>query len=396
MQKAQKIEELKETILRDIKENNRSFLHSGNTNGNGSLFDKAILLDGLDLEEAMLIQSTLPTNIGSLFLFPLDKGFSGSKVMGGQYEDEKGFPSKTFVFKIGAHNKIEPEFDATTKHVVPYINGVETPVFRKGKEKSLVTQAFAGLSKKDELISLKKYSKQNDDLNYIIKRIFEDRFSPWYTNKVNDVTKNRTFRELFNGYIQKFPQSSKYPSEWDMLKEWVKNESEINADWIDPQEVLDSYLDHYINFNPCTVHGDFHTENILVSKSKECWPIDFAQCHDDGTILIDLTMLECSLKFNALPKRSQLRSMLKFEDCIIDKPYCDFQFQKVPYCTELNNIKSGINTIRKIAIDEFGFSFEEYLKALYITTYLVTKYEDLNQPFIWGSLQMLGNKIIKS
>lgn len=382
----------KNAIEADIVEHNRDFLPGTADRPTKPEFEGAILLDGLDKEEVALIQSTLPIGTSNLFLAPLDKGFSGSKVFAGNYKLSTGFKSRLFVFKLGQNSKIEPEYYATINLVNPHIGGVDKPIYRKSINKSIVVQNFAGLEKDEHLQSLKQYSIRYTDLNVIITSLFKGRLGAWYSTK--KVHNNLLLGDIFQKYINKSNKSFVYPERWSRLKDWVKEDSDIKADWYEPSEILEVIKGHNLSFYPCIVHGDLHAENVLVDSHKQVWPIDFAFCHGGSSILIDLVMMECSLKFNALPREIQLRTLLKFEDNNIDQFFPNCEMNGVPFCDELCNVSKGITALRQIAY-EHDYSFIDYIKSLYIMTYMVVQYSNLNVPYMLASLQMMGEKIKK-
>src|SRR4051794_8980102 len=100
-------------IIEDIKAHGRGYL-PGSPCTEAELREKlklSILVDGLEHEEQSLALSLLPSEASGLYLSPLDKGLSGSKVFAARYVTA-GRLSKPFVLKIGPIVKLQREADA--------------------------------------------------------------------------------------------------------------------------------------------------------------------------------------------------------------------------------------------------------------------------------------------
>jgi len=139
---------LKDTIIRDIYENHRSFL-SGQSSTPDEVarhMNGAIKMDNIKDEERLLLLSTLPRHAEQVWIAQLDKGLSGSSVFSVRYSDVAGRLSKPFVAKIGELGKIDLEVEATSRYAAPYLPGIENPVCRRGEQLGLIGQELRGLS----------------------------------------------------------------------------------------------------------------------------------------------------------------------------------------------------------------------------------------------------------
>jgi len=137
------------------------------------------------------------------------------------------------------------------------------------------------------------------------------------------------------------------------------------------------------------VHGDLHSQNVLIDERYECWPIDFAWCREEASPVLDFTMLESSLKFLAFPQRSALRSLIIIEHALAREPFPNIKIGAVPYNTEIGNVLRAVIAIRKFALDEMKIDFIDYRKSLCMMTYVHSTHPLLNRPFVLASLQIL-------
>ena len=377
---------LDETILKDIFDNRRLFLPGEPCAAHEvrAHFDLNILIDGLTQEEAKLVLSTLPRNAQSIYLTPLDKGLSGSKVFSGWYELDGRPGSKLFVFKLGVLKKIDHEREAIESHVLPYIHGIMQPIVRRGDVLGLIVQELAGLGAQSALKSLKEHVRSSSDGAGSVRRLLTERLKNWYTVR-EPTTKTFALGNLFEWYLEKVTSADPMPAEWAELKTWVRRATGLK--WTDVNAVADKLKHCEITSRNTIVHGDLHSQNVLVDERGEVWPIDFAWCHNDASPLLDFSMLECSLKFLALPLRSDLRTLIKLEHRLLLELLPEISVGSVPYRTEIMNVLNAVFAVRE-AVRGMGFTFSDYRKTLALMTYVHSTHPLLNRPLVLASLQM--------
>jgi Phosphotransferase enzyme family len=352
---------LKDTIIRDIYDNHRSFLSGQSCTPDevGRHMDGVIKMDNIDDEERLLLLSTLPRHAEQLWIAQLDKGLSGSNVFSVRYSDVAGRLSKPFVAKIGERRKIDLEVEATSRYAAPYLPGVENPVCRRGERLGLIGQELRGLSAHVKPVSLRNYLLRYELGPDMVARLLEERLDPWYSRYADHAS--RAIRDLLADYLAKGPADllAVLPGGWEELTEWARQIGGFG--WQDVGDVVESVLGGTISSPVCIIHGDLHTQNVLVDpRSQECWPIDFAWTRESSP-LIDLVMLECSLKFLA-----------------------------IPYFTEVSRVIRAVVFVRTYALEKFGVTFSEFRKLLLAMTYSLSANERLNRPYAIGSLQLLA------
>jgi hypothetical protein len=384
---------LKDQIIQDIYDHHRLFLpgQASRPEDVAKHMEGSINIDGISDEERLLMLSILPRNAEQLWVSPLDKGLSGSNVFSIRYTDTSARFSKTFIVKVGPLKKIDHEADVTHRLAAPYLHGVESPVCRRGYELGLIGQELRGLSAHVTPESLRIYLRNTDHGTEVVQRLLEERLDPWYSRSGETV--HIPVSQLMQDYLAKGPVdvTSILPDGWQELVEWTQQIAGFS--WGGVGDVVTSILSGPIRTPICIIHGDLHSQNILVdSVSKECWPIDFAWCRESSP-LIDLAMLECSLKFLAIPMRSDLRTLLAIEARLAEEPGPVLISANIPYFPEINRIVQAISILRNFALSSFRVPFSEFRKMLLVMTYTLSPHPGLNLPFVIGSLQILAGAV---
>lgn len=381
--------ELSTSIVDDVFEHHRGFL-PGIPCVRSDVYKhlrSSIRLDGLSSEEALLILSIMPRNAVQIWLQEMDKGLSGSKVFKTRYSDDGGRFSKQFVVKVGDISKIDREADAVERLCAPYLPGIEFPVRRRGIRLGLIAQELRGLSVHAEVESLRFWIRENTGGGEMISRLLRERLWPWYEHAYEVPLAPVQARRLFEPYISKISSAEIFPENWSDLRRWVEGVSGIR--WNEPLERVASLGAEIVAVPLSISHGDLHSQNILVdASSRECWPIDFAWCRDDSSLVVDLVMLECSLKYLAFPMRAELREILGIDWQLMNS-YREVRVSRnMPYGNEVRNALEGVFEIRRFA-EELNISFEDYRRCLCLMTFAHSTHPGLNRPLVLGATQML-------
>jgi hypothetical protein len=380
-------------IKSDIKKNKRRFLPGGAAPSAAEIDANLVLpvsIDNIDEEERQLVLSTLPGNAERLFLSELDKGLSGAKVYRLVYSIKK-HRSKPFVLKIGEAKKIAQEATRTESFATPYID-IADPIVRIGPKRGALIQNFAGVGDRDSLQSLRLFARADAKCDEVVRHLFTRRLSNWYFDKKDRRRSNFTLGTLFKRYLDKgAAHGALYPEQWTNLRGWVRDATGMK--WQNSKAVVTQLATRKVNSPRTIVHGDFHAQNILIDDRRECWPIDFAWTDEASSPIVDLVMLECSLKFLGIPRRADLRELFHVEQALATD-YCPkASLGKVPYCREITNVLRGVRALRLVARDSFAFTFPDYRASLLMMTHALATHPDLNRPFVLASLQILAGAI---
>lgn len=378
-------EQVREYIIRRVSSDKLPFLLQ-ESHDRASLKRNLALpieIDDLDVEERLLVLSVLPSRTQRVFLRPLDKGLSGAQVLAMSYvrNDNR---SKRFVVKIGSKRKAEREFRAICNHVAGHIDCVGAPVLRLGPTKGLLLQDFAGLGARSHLRSLREATPHETSIRDVLLRFFRNRLGNWYTENRRS---QRSFNlgDLFEMYLAKAPSRIMIPAGWSGLREMVREN--CGRFVRRPAAVISKVKKHSISSAATTIHGDLHSLNILVDDANNCWPIDFAWCRSESSPVLDMTMLECSLKFLVMPWNTDLRGLLGIEHAYLTENYA-LRVGDLPYSDEIRRVLKCVQAIRRFAKEEFGINWEDYRRALLLMTFVHASHKKLNLAYLLGSLFM--------
>ncbi|WP_284745258.1 hypothetical protein [Amycolatopsis sp. RTGN1] len=380
---------LTDLIISDIFDNHRGFLPGagGRPADVRQQLEGPILLDGLGEEEALLILSILPRTASQIWLAPMDKGLSGAKVLRARYSDEAGRFSKQFVVKVDIARKIDREADAVERLCSPYLPGIEFPVRRRGSHLGLIAQELRGLSIHANVESLRNYIRSTRTGSKIIARLVRERLAPWYEPGIQGGLHPIKLGKLLDPYLAKGASSSIFPPEWSDLQDWVEEICQVP--WREPGDQVAVMRERSIDVPLSISHGDLHSQNVLVdSTSRECWPIDFAWCRDDGSLVVDLVMLEVSLKNLSIPMQADLREMLRLEWQLCNSYQGVRVPSNMPYATVVKSVLEGVQEVRRFA-EESGISFDHYRSCLCLMTLAHAAHPKLNRPLVLGATQMM-------
>ncbi len=197
------------------------------------------------------------------------------------------------------------------------------------------------------------YQNQNvDAVSQVINNLFDNTLAFWHEDKDREVLL------LIQAYVQYFDvdnwQLDKHMSRY--LKEFA-GQAEIRFEEIDLhfpnpitlfQQLLNSPYDFEKRTYKTIVHGDLHSDNIMVDKFLNCWLLDFTRT-GPAHILRDFIELETSIKFSALESKP-LVDICKFEAALESQ---DSLTESIPnVCkgdTELQKALAAIQLIRQKA-----------------------------------------------
>jgi len=393
------VKRLHAQIVDDIISERRGFLPGAHPDRErvAKNLNGALLVDGLDDEQAALILSTLPGDTRGFYLAPLDKGLSGAAVFAGRYVRPNGTKSKPFVLKVGAREKIRREAEAVLQIVAPTIRGVAMPVVRYGPSRGLIVQDLVGLGDRGVIDSLRNVARTDDGAASVVDRLLRDRLSPWYVGGRSARRSRETWGTLFAAYLRKGPCDAEglLPDGWQGYPAWAEA-----MGYLTPQEVFGKVnrlaAKTFTTFT-CPVHGDLHTQNVLVETDggggRDCWLIDFGWTRNAGTPLVDLVMLECSLKFLALPMRAELGGLCRLEARLAREATPELETGYTPYGVEIRRVLEAIYEVRRFALNDLGFAFADYLRGLLLMTYSLMTHSGLNRPFVLASAHLLSEVV---
>ena len=222
----------------------------------------------------------------------------------------------------------------------------------------------------------------------IIDKLFgQEIFVLW---RKESIVKHKVYlRDLYINYIN-----------FDKVKEQVlivKNESEDEFNQSQFKINLDKLLNFELETNKKICHGDLHSENFFKDDKEELFLIDFGFTGIEHSV-VDHTSLECSLKFNHIPKYIKLETLLKIEqELLLDDTFVSsYVFKEAEIRKDLYKYCEIIKQIRK---DSEQYLLDqnskiEYYISLFFMTYRQVRYKDMNQLYAIESAEIILNKLI--
>ena len=340
-----KYDHIANSIIDDIKSNHRNFLPGPRPQVRAirENLSLPILADGLSAEQAFLILSVLPKNAAGVYLKPLRSGLSGASVFEIRCQLSGRRLTRRFVAKIGPAGKIEKEWRRANSYVCPFVDGVGTPIFRRGPTHGILVQDFVGL--RAPIRTLGEYVTHTNEGHLAVRRLLRKRLARWYSPQKESHIRDFELGRLLARFLRKGPKEVRMPKHWSKLPVIVENETGYK--WRRVRGAIARAKNMTIK-SPVTIsHGDLHVENVLVDGGAECWPIDFYHCRVRSSPIVDCAMLECSIKFSAMPHAAELHSLIRAELAMNAMPSRSVSMNGWPYGIEIKRATKAILEIRK-------------------------------------------------
>src|SRR5690606_3407177 len=140
------------------------------------------------------------------------------------------------------------------------------------------------------------------------------------------------------------------------------------------------------------------SENFFKDDKGEVFLIDFGFTNISHSI-IDYTSLECSIKYNHIPRYVKLEDLLELErELLQDDTFTNSYSFKI--CSKRKDLARYCEVIRKIRILSEEFLLDrnkkiEYYISLFIMTYRQVRYRNMNQLYALESSKITLARIIQ-
>lgn len=252
------------------------------------------------------------------------------------------------------------------------------------------------------------FAKSKGALNsYSFADILDNLYNPYFDNAIEiiddlfsqeifvlwrkeSIEKHKVYlRDLYSNYVN-----------FNKVKEQVLIVKNISEDDFNKSQFkinLDKLLDFELETNKKICHGDLHSENFFKDDKEELFLIDFGFTGIEHSV-VDHTSLECSLKFNHIPKYIKLETLLKIEqELLLDDTFVSsYVFKEAEIRKDLYKYCEIIKRIRK---DSEQYLLKqnskiEYYISLFFMTYRQVRYEDMNQLYAIESAEIILEKLI--
>jgi hypothetical protein len=333
-----------------------------------------------------------------VYLAPLDKGLSGSDLWQARWELESGWLSRIHVFKIGKHAKLERELVAIRNIVAPIDpNTAYAELFPDDEnphQLALLRQEFAG-GGESQSISLRQFIESCEGperVAGVIRRLYTDRMHPWHVSAPRRLQHNSErveLRSALDWWVSRMDLNrdanrigrvgveaslrTKFSLSTSDLKDHVARIGEAEA---------------VVVRGP--VHGDLHTQNVLIDEREQLYLIDFGWTAERWRA-VDFLMMECSLKFLVTPAHAQLDDLLLMErslERVFGTPGTELiDLSRLMYGNELVKVAAGVEMVRRCAF-ELGAAADAdlYRQGLVLLTAGLASVPGMNQAYLFHSL----------
>lgn len=233
----------------------------------------------------------------------------------------------------------------------------------------------------------------NDETNHfhaaapkLIDDLFKIQVYEFWDSQVNQTTE--PVREIYKDYI-------KSKGVFDEIKKILGITSEEALGNLELIKNYDKILEYRISTKTKICHGDLHTDNFF-NDGKGIYLIDFGFTKELPAV-IDHAFLECSIKFNHIPRYIDIETLKKLEAELLDEDTFSASY-KFTNSTR-SDLKYYLEIIKRVRVNSNRLLSRndklEYLISLFVITFKLIKYPDLNQLYALTSADLLSKKIVQ-
>ncbi|MDA0183286.1 hypothetical protein OJ997_23445 [Solirubrobacter phytolaccae] len=344
-----------------------------------------------DVDRDLIARLSLRTK--TVFLAALDKGLSGSSVWRARWE-VGGVDTKDHVFKIGALYKIQRELDAYVQVASAIDAGSPQMAIARdvvNKRGILVQELMSSGPGSGSLRARIAATTVPDEATKLIDDLYRKRLQGWhFPTKKRFATANLPMREALDWWTDRID----LPKTMDEIGTSGLATSLERFVAITPDEVIslvEDILDREERITLGPVHGDLHSQNILVGTGRIDL-IDFGWTNESKWRAVDFLMLECSLKFLVTPANARLVDLLRMETALepalVGDAVDTASLQALIHGRELAVVAAAVGAIRRAALDAGAVTdASQYRRGLVaLTAGLASLPDKINRVFLLHSL----------
>ena len=247
------------------------------------------------------------TLVKKAHLYPMSGGFSSSIVFRMECETSQGVTIINSVLKCSPLKEANVEIENYLNYVkwyLPYTWRPEMLSYALGGKRGMICYSFAYNNEKPFTSLTEKIREANiEKLNHAISAVFSDSTKKWYSEENREPVNNSLRDYYLDFYFRRY--SSKppvYRAIYLSIEELVNQNGgrvegerySINGVSYPAAKELVLY-DSLQNFQTCIIHGDFNTNNIMISEDNELIFIDFQET-GIGHVFQDFIAFEICLK----------------------------------------------------------------------------------------------------
>lgn len=175
-----------------------------------------------------------------------------------------------------------------------------------------------------------------------------------------------------------------------------------DIEYNNPYNIWNMIKNNFNDFPVMNVHGDLHTDNIMIDQDGKIFLIDYGKSQKDGFVFIDYAMLEVSIKFDLIFRSTPYTELVKFEEHLCelsnlneDKIFVtDYEFIKECYLLikEIRKQAFNLYNTKKEAFNNFDPQ-KLYFLSLFCLSFAQIAYCDMNQQYALLSSSILSKHI---
>jgi hypothetical protein len=387
---------------------NSTSTSSDDSHLSGSSQSPSIIPLGLDEPARRLIYQAIP-NAVSIRVAPLDKGLSGASIWLTEWSMHHGVRSAPHVLKIDDYAKLQEEkrrvdefvsaADPAMGHIALFgpVDSDSAPA------RGLLRQAYIGNSAAGPISFRNWVDKQIKDLTPLtvsgieaaqqavarkVEQLYCDRMKHWRSESLQS-SQPGTIREQLSRRL-KHLETLRVTIE--LLGAEGLNQSLEHHElprYGDVLTMIDPLLSQEDQFSYGLIHGDLHSQNVLVDDRDDLHLIDFAWA-GYGWRAVDFLMLECSLKFLVAPNDAGVSDLLELERLIDSETSKDPKFESLDnrICgAELRIIASAVRKIRELALAGSAVhNLDQFRRGLIALSATLGGFPQLHRSFLVHSI----------
>lgn len=363
---------------------------------------KSFELMDLEPHEQRLIERISP-EADRFYLSPLDKGLSGARTLIVRWSIDGHLRSAQHVAKIGDAAKIAREYEAVQRirPLLPRLGAMRVlPRLQEEATHRLLLQEYGG-GETAVPLSLRQWlgnfapgvapsvSPTIAAATRMMERLYKNALREVHFQPIENYRlRHQKFSEALDWWVSKGSLLGS-SVELDLRLLAPRLQAKGFPEPVEILKLLENLSGSESSFSYGFVHGDLHTQNVLVDESEAAFLIDFAWAERKWRA-VDFLMMECSLKFVCAPFDAEVDDLCELEallDAEVTSDDLALWAENTPFGREIAPAAAGVAVVRRLALDSGAVAdFTQYRRGLAILTSALATRPGLNRLYLLYSL----------